>query len=90
MTELVPWRDFGVTLRILETHYLLKPAYDGTTWLGWRLHKADGTKYDILKHRQGDREWWECSCPDFGFRHDHNDTPGCKHLFSLRSIGLLY
>lgn len=93
MKDLVPWQDFGVTIRIGETHYLLKPLYNGKVWHGWRLTKADGSRYSILRHDAPlgvpPRSWWECECADFVMRHDHNDTPGCKHILTLRCIGLI-
>ena len=69
MREIAPWKDFGVTIRILETHYLLRPLYNGPAWHGWRLTKADGTRYNVLRHDaplgNPPRSWWECECADF-------------------------
>jgi hypothetical protein len=51
----------------------------------FRLHKADGTLYDVAQTDHGPR----CDCPDFIFRRDGIDPAGCKHVQALVAQGLL-
>jgi hypothetical protein len=51
----------------------------------FRLHKADGTLYDVAQTRYGP----QCDCPDFIFRRDGIDPAGCKHVKALVAQGLL-
>jgi predicted nucleic acid-binding Zn finger protein len=41
--------------------------------------------YDILLTPHGPA----CSCPDWEFRRNGRDEGGCKHVKSLRAVGLL-
>jgi hypothetical protein len=51
----------------------------------WRLRQADGTTYTVADTADGAT----CECGDFVFRHDGNDQVGCKHIRSLRALGLI-
>ncbi len=73
--------------RNLETVYRL-------TWLdpeptigypAWRLTQGNGRSYDVILKPTGA----ECDCPDFHYCRNHIDAKGCKHVCSLRAVGLL-
>jgi hypothetical protein len=51
----------------------------------WRLTKTDDSSYDVALTEHGP----VCSCPDFLYARDGHDEKGCKHVASLRAVGLL-
>ncbi|GAC1475940.1 MAG: hypothetical protein NVSMB9_29420 [Isosphaeraceae bacterium] len=74
-------------LSIDETLYRVVPlATDPESALrAFRLHKRDGTLYDIEETLYGA----SCDCPDFTFRREGLDPDGCKHVKALVAEGLL-
>lgn len=52
-----------------------------------RLTKTDGSdSYEIHRDEFGT---WFCTCGDYGWRREKKDPGGCKHLRSLKAVGLL-
>src|SRR4051794_37452202 len=78
-----------LTLTINGVDYSVRPLAvppdSGVSRLLQLRKLADGTVYHASRHGHGD----ECTCPSFVFDHDGRDDRGCKHLVSLRAVGLL-
>jgi hypothetical protein len=76
-----------LTLSISGTDYRLRriPTDPSAALRAWRLRKADGTHYTVAVTEHGPC----CDCADFTFRRDGLDPNGCKHIASLRAVGLL-
>lgn len=51
----------------------------------FRLAKANGESYDVSEHA----DECLCTCPDFESRRRGLDALGCKHIRSLRALGLM-
>jgi hypothetical protein len=60
------------------------PACAGVSH-AYRLVKADEVAYDV----HADAHGCHCTCGDHTFRHEGKDDRGCKHIQSLRSLGML-
>jgi hypothetical protein len=73
-----------LTLTINGVNYGVRPtpSEDGRAW---RLRKADGTVYDVAETDRGPT----CDCPDQIYRHEGENGVGCKHIKSLRALGLI-
>jgi hypothetical protein len=52
---------------------------------GWDLAKGDGASYRVTLEPSGP----SCECPDFEHRHRGLPTQGCRHIRSLRAVGLI-
>ncbi len=76
-----------LTLAINGTSYVLRriPCDPSAALRAWRLRKADGTTYNVGVTEFGPT----CDCPDQEFRREGIDPHGCKHIASLRAVGLL-
>jgi hypothetical protein len=79
-----------VTLALSINHqvYTITPIdhNDATVTRAFRLKKKhDGTLYDIAETEHGAT----CDCPDFEVRRNGIDPAGCKHVQSLRMMGML-
>lgn len=78
---------FRIVLEIGTTRYLLSRLRcdDGLGRRAFRLVKDDGTTYDLIQTKYGP----ECDCPDFIFRRDGLDAKGCKHIQTLKAVGMI-
>jgi hypothetical protein len=76
-----------LTVTIRGESYTVRPIRPGTSDVvrAWRLRKADGTTYDVAETIHGA----SCECGDQTFRHEGQDQLGCKHIRSLRALGLI-
>jgi hypothetical protein len=74
-------------LRIGGTSYVLRRLDRSALAVleGWRLIKPDGTAYDVARTEHG----CTCDCPDYAWRRDGVEEDGCKHVVSLKAVGLL-
>lgn len=73
-----------LTLHIRGVAYSVRPvaSEDGRAW---RLRNRDnGHVYDVADTLYGPT----CDCGDQVFRHEGRDAIGCKHIRSLRAVGL--
>lgn len=52
---------------------------------GWDLAKPSGESYRVSAEVAG----WSCDCKDFEHRHRGLPTQGCRHIRSLRAVGLI-
>ena len=67
----------GGVLQVNGTAYEVLPLFDGETFAGYRLLKADGAMYDLPL----DLSSWDC--PDHT---SHPERPGgCKHMAALKA-----
>jgi hypothetical protein len=74
-----------VTIRGEEYHATpLEPEADDVV-KAWRLRKASGDAYVVADTADGAT----CECRDYVYRHEGRDQVGCKHIRSLRALGLL-
>lgn len=83
-------RTCRLTLTVAGQDYRVRPlANDAFAGSGraWRLRKLDGsgTAYDVVETIHGA----ECDCPDWIFHRDGLDPKGCKHIKSMRALGLI-
>lgn len=69
------------------THYQLQliPSHPEMGYPAWRLTKSDGSHYEVLLTQDGPI----CNCADYIYRREYSAEPMCKHLKSLRAVGLL-
>jgi hypothetical protein len=76
-----------LTVTIRGTSYTARPVNPQASDVAraWRLRRADGAVYTVADTEHGP----SCDCGDFVWRHDGKDATGCKHVKSLRALGLL-
>lgn len=78
----------SLALSINHQVYTVEPirSDDPDAVRAWRLtKKQDGDVYDVAQTTHGPA----CDCGDFEFRHQGQNTLGCKHLQALRLMGML-
>lgn len=73
-----------LTLTIRGTVYAVRrvASEDGRAF---RLGKRDGEAHDVAETPYGPT----CTCGDYVWRREHLDPAGCKHIRSLRAVGLI-
>jgi len=73
-----------LALRIGDVWYALEPVVQGPGPVkAWKLTKPDGESYCVS------RDQWGYACECFGFLRWGERRGECKHIASVRSLGLL-
>jgi hypothetical protein len=79
----------SLALSINHQVYTVTPiqSNDDEIVQAWQLAKrgGDGAVHHVADTTRGAT----CDCADQTFRHEGNDTAGCKHIAALRSVGML-